>query len=174
MIDPHAPTTQAAFGDLVGISQPAVSGLVEREILAPGGTLKDWVRAYTEHLRVQAAGRAAMGSLDLATERARLASEQADRVAMQNAEKRKELAPSHALEEILTRAGSRAGKILDTIPGLLKRRLPQLSADDIKAVELVIVKARNLAADLTIEDLEKDDDARDDAAVVDESEARDL
>ncbi|KQU64576.1 hypothetical protein ASC98_27655 [Rhizobacter sp. Root1238] len=75
--------TQEQFGDLVGISQQAVSELLGRAILQAGQPAATWLRAYTKHLREQAAGRGADG--ELARERARLAREQADRVAMDNA-----------------------------------------------------------------------------------------
>ncbi|WP_157598306.1 MULTISPECIES: hypothetical protein [unclassified Rhizobacter] len=77
------PMTQEQFGDLVGISQQAVSELLGRAILQAGQPAATWLRAYTKHLREQAAGRGADG--ELARERARLAREQADRVAMDNA-----------------------------------------------------------------------------------------
>jgi hypothetical protein len=65
------PMTQEQFGDLVGISQQAVSELLGRAILQGGQPAATWLRAYTKHLREQAAGRGADG--ELARERARLA-----------------------------------------------------------------------------------------------------
>lgn len=73
MIDLQARSTQAAFGSLVGISQPAVSDLVSRGILRDGESVGEWLKAYCGNLREQAAGRLASGDLDLATERAGLA-----------------------------------------------------------------------------------------------------
>lgn len=161
VIDLDAPSTQISFGELVGISQPAVSNLVYREILRDGAPLREWLLAYTDHLREMAAGRGGEGSLVLATERARLAREQADKVAMQNAVTRGELAPAYLLEEVLAKAGARAGRILETIPGLLRRRLPGLTADDIAAVTVVVAKARNIAANMRLADVDADDDASD-------------
>lgn len=176
LIDLSAPVTQQQFGDLVGISQPAVSGLVLREVLVEGEPLQAWMLAYCEHLRNMAAGRGSDNSLVLAAERARLAREQADKVAMQNAVTRGELAPAHLIEEVLSKAGARAARILDTIPGLVKRRVPQLSSDDIAAVSAAVAKARNIAADVSLRDLDDDEeeqvpDAATDPIADSESEA---
>ena len=51
--------TQAQFGELVGISQPAVSDLLTREVIQPGATAGAWLIDYCAHLREQAAGRGA-------------------------------------------------------------------------------------------------------------------
>jgi phage terminase Nu1 subunit (DNA packaging protein) len=56
--------------------------------------------AYIRRLREQAAGRAAVGDLDLAGERAALAKAQRERIEMQNAVTRGELAPV-VLQELL-------------------------------------------------------------------------
>jgi terminase small subunit / prophage DNA-packing protein len=157
VIDLEGIPTQSQLGELVGISQPAVSGLVQRGVLIDGDTLGAWLLAYCDHIREMAAGRAAGGGLDLGRERARLASEQADRVAMQNAEKRRELAPVHIIEEVLSKAGTRGGKILETIVPEIKRRLPLLTSDDLKAVESIVAKARNIAASMSMADLDIDE-----------------
>ena len=160
--DLTTPMTQVQFGDLAGISQQAVSDLVRRKILADGATGDEWLLAYCDHLREVAAGRGGENALELAAERARLAREQADKIAMQNAVTRGELAPAHLLEEVLARAGARAGRLLETIPGLLRRRLPQLSVDDVAAVARIVSKARNIAATMRLADV--DTDADDDTA----------
>lgn len=170
MIDLDGHSTQSEFGGIVGISQPAVSGLIQRGVLAEGATVGEWVLAYCDHLREVAAGRTSdTEGVNLVTERALLAREQREKIAMQNAVTRKELAPAYALEEILTRAGTRAAKILDTIPGEIKRRVPQLTADDIRVVASTVAKARNIAAAMCLSDLDADEDARsdDDAAAGD-------
>lgn len=167
VIDLTRPMTQADFGSIVGITQPAVSDLQSRGVLAPGATAGVWLLAYTEHLREMAAGRGGEGSFELARERARLAKEQADKVSMQNAITRGELAPAHVLEQVLARAGARAARLLETIPGELKRRLPSLGSEDIAAVARVVAKARNVAASMSLRDLEAGDD---DAPASDELE----
>lgn len=152
------PVTQVQFGDMVGISQQAVSDLLRRRVLADGASADEWLLAYCDHLRGIAAGRGGEASLELSAERARLTKEQADKIEMQNAVMRGELAPSRLIEEVIARAGSRMGRLLDTIPGLLRRRLPQLTADDVAAVALVVTKARNVAASMSLEDIDSDAD----------------
>ncbi|WP_349609122.1 terminase small subunit [Cupriavidus sp. DF5525] len=110
--------------------------------------------AYCSHLRETAAGRASEEEgLDLVTERARLAKEQADRIALQNEVTRRELAPVHLIEQVLSQAGARVAGILEAIPGMLKRRLPSLSADDVELITREVAKARNIAAAVTLDDL---------------------
>lgn len=152
--------TQTEIAEHLDISDRRVRELaVEWGIDSREISLSAWRIRYLRHLREQAAGRAAAGDLDLAVERARLAKEQADRIAMQNAVTRKELAPAHLIEEVLARAGARAAKLLDTIPGELRRRAASLTADDLSTVAGVIVKARNIAAAVSLADLEDDDQA---------------
>lgn len=153
--------TQAQFGELVGVSQPNVSALCSRGILTSGASAGIWLREYCGHLREIAAGREAAGDLDLASERARLAKEQADKVAMQNAERRGELAPTYLIEEVLAKAGAKVAGLLDAIPGQIRRRVPGLSAEDIKHIQREIAKARNLAAAICLEDLNDDADVDD-------------
>ncbi len=145
--------TQEEFGRLVGISQSAISDLHKRGILTAGIAAGEWLLQYCAHLREVAAGRLASGDLDLAGERARLAREQADKLAMQNAITRAELAPAHLLEEVLGKAGARVAGILEAIPGQLRRRNAGLSADDLQHVAREIAKARNVAASVSLADL---------------------
>ncbi len=155
MFDLSMISTQKEFGELVGISQPAVSDLIARDVLKAGDPCSAWLLQYCLHLREIAAGRAAAGGLDLAGERARLAKEQADRVSMQNAVTRRELAPAYLIEEVLAKAGARASKILDTIPGMIKRRVPALTSADINAIAEEIAKARNIAAAVSLSNVDE-------------------
>lgn len=173
MIDLSAQLKQVEFGVLVGISQPAVSDLLARGVLAEGESGGAWLKQYCRHLREIAAGRATSGDFDLATERARLAKEQADKVAMQNAIQRGELAPVAAMEAVLATVGTRVGKILDTIPGLVRRRVAGVGADVIEHIVADIAKCRNMAAAMTLASLEQDEeeqgaDATDQADPVEE------
>jgi hypothetical protein len=74
-IDLSIRVTQEDFGALVGISQPAVSGLLANGVIQKEGTAAQWLLAYCSRLREQAAGRlgADGGALDLVQERAALA-----------------------------------------------------------------------------------------------------
>ncbi len=154
MFDLTVQITQAQFGELVGISQPAVSDLLSRGVMTEGQPCGVWLKQYCGNLREVAAGRLASGDLDLATERARLAREQADKIAMQNAQTRRELAPVVMMTEVLAKAGARVAGILDAIPGQVRRRLPQLPAAEIENITREIAKARNLCAAIRLDDLD--------------------
>lgn len=116
-------------------------------------TLDEIRVTYIRHLREMAAGRAASGDLDLAGERARLAKEQADKIAMQNEVSRRELAPVTLIEEVLAKVGRQIAGVLESIPVQLKRR-SSLSGDDLDYITAEIVKARNLAASIKVAALE--------------------
>ena len=92
--------SQAEIADHLFLNQATVSDLVRRGILAKAGRgaydLNACREAYIRHLREVAAGRAPGSSdeeeetLDLFQQRARLAKEQADKTAMDNAARRGE------------------------------------------------------------------------------------
>ncbi len=87
--------TQAQVAAHLGVSLKYISDLIGKGVLkkAPVGKYDIDVcrKAYIEHIREQAAGRAAAGELVLADERARLAKEQADAKEMENALERGDL-----------------------------------------------------------------------------------
>lgn len=166
MIDITQPVTQEQFAALVGISQQAVSELVAREVLLRNSSLGEWLTAYCTNLREQAAGRAsANGSIDLVAERARLARAQAERVEMENAVTRKELAPVTLLTEVLARTASEIAAVLEALPVQLKRTTTTMSQRDIEVMTAEIARARNVAAaiDLNLEDLDDAGDSESDS-----------
>lgn len=154
-------TEVAAHLDL---SDRSVRELESKLNLPTDYTLAAFRVAYIRHLREVAAGRAGTGDLDLATERAGLAREQKERVALQNAVTRKELAPVILIEQVLARAGSKVAGILDGIPGMIKRRVDTLTAVDIGLIAAEIARARNVAAAVSLDDLLLDD-PQDDATI---------
>lgn len=120
--------------------------------------------AYIRHLREMAAGRAATGDLDLATERAGLARAQRERIEMQNAVTRAEFAPAALIEEVLTKAGAKIAGQFDAIGGLLRRRFPDLSSEQINLITGEIAKVRKVVAGMSLDNLlETDEPAVDDA-----------
>lgn len=156
--------TQQAIAEHLDLSQPEVSGWMEKLGIDWKTARLDDIRvAYIRRLRETAAGRATEGGMDLATERARLAREQADRIAMQNAVTRRELAPVSLLEQILARTGTRVASILDGIAPAIKRRLPDMPSAEYQAIQAEVAKARNTAAAMSLADLDDDGDAPDDA-----------
>lgn len=144
--------SQEAFGDLVGISQPAVSDLMTRGVIQAGQPCGVWLLAYTAQLREQAAGRGADG--ELASERARLAREQADMVAMKNAQSRKELAPVLILEEVLALVTRQVATVLDGIGPQLRRTFPDLTGEQLKLIGGELARARQLAAAVNLQAVE--------------------
>jgi phage terminase Nu1 subunit (DNA packaging protein) len=157
-LDLSKPMTQLAFGALVGVSQQAIGNLVGRGVLDKSMTGHQLLQAYCSHLREQAAGRASNGELDLATERAGLAKAQRERIEMQNAVTRGELAPVVLIEEVLSKAGGRIAGILEAIPGAVKRRVPSLSSDEIKNIAGEIARVRNIVAGISLDDLREPDE----------------
>ena len=161
-IDLDNTMSQQAIADLIGATRQAVSEIEARGIARRADPLGAWLRAYIIHLREIAAGRATTGNLDLATERARLAAEQADRIAMQNAVSRRETARVSVIAEVLARVGRQIAVTLEAIPIQLKRR-SSISMDDLEFITAEIVRARNLAAgiELDLSDLVDADTAAD-------------
>jgi phage terminase Nu1 subunit (DNA packaging protein) len=154
------PATQEQFGDMVGVSQPVVSDLLTRGILLTGQPAATWLRAYTKHLREQAAGRGADG--ELARERARLAREQADRVAMDNAVNRRELAPVSVLELVLAKMAGDVGSLLQGLVPRVRRRV-DLPGEALRILDEEVTKARNRAAAMTLADAEEEPEEEDEA-----------
>lgn len=152
------PVTQEEFAALIGVSQQAVSDMASRGVLVAGGDAGSWLRAYTAHLREQAAGRDG-GALSEA--RASLAREQRDEVAMRNAIKRKEYAPVSTLEQVLAKVGRQIADILEGLPRQLRLRWPAVSAEQLKLIAEEIAKARNLAARMSLADLKDEDEEAD-------------
>ncbi|MDR0770738.1 MAG: terminase small subunit [Burkholderiales bacterium] len=139
-----------------------MSFLVTREIINADGTGAEWLLAYCDHLRKIAAGRYTDGDLDLATERAHLARAQRERIEMQNAVTRKELAPVTMLEEVLSKAGGRAVRILEAVPAKLKRGCHGFTSQMSAMVRDEIARACNAISGLslaTLDDPEEDQDS---------------
>lgn len=151
MVDLSCSSSQAEFGELVGISQQAVSDLVSRGTLTQGESVGNWLHSYCANLREHAAGRIAGGSLDLGAERAALARVQRERIEMQNCVTRRELAPVALLESALATIGRQIAGVLEAIPVNIKRRSNNLTSDDIQIMVEEIAKARNMAAQAQLE-----------------------
>ena len=158
---------QQEIADHLDLSQPTTSQWLERLGIDWKTSSLDAIRiAYIRALREQAAGRAAAGDLDLATERARLAREQADKVAMQNGVARGELAPVILIEEVLTKAAGRAAAIFDAIPGMVRRRVPRLTTEELDLIAAEIARARNAVASMSLADVAPDEETDGDTAVI--------
>lgn len=160
-MDLNSVPTQQQVADVLGISQPKVSELYKRRVLRQGMTLLECVHAYCANLREVAAGRVAVGDINLVTERARLASEQADRVAMLNGERRREIVPLGWVSAVIARQCRQIASIFDAIVPNLRRIDGNLTAIDLEYIEREVTRARNLAAQIDLRDADLDEPGRD-------------
>ena len=147
----EAKATQQTFATLVGVTRSAVVAAVSEGILTPGQSYREWLLAYCKRLREMAAGRYSAGDLDLTEERARLARAQSERIEMENAVKRGELAPIDTLRDAIIPAMTQISALMDAIPVKLKREAPHLTATDLEIVKREIASAMNLAAQVRYE-----------------------
>jgi len=151
-----ATTTQAQFGELVGIGQPAVSGLLERGVIQTGQTAGQWLIDYCAHLREQAAGRGADG--ELAFQRSELARVSRERAEIKLALERKEFAPVSLLAQVLATVGRSIAGVLEPLHVNLHKLCPALTPEDLKLIQLEVSKACDLAVGASLAVLDVADD----------------
>lgn len=129
--------------DLLALSSGALTDLKKRGIAVHLGhdayDLAATVRAYVQHLRGIASGRGGEEqALNLTAERARLAREQADSVALKNAALRGDLVSAadvtRTWADVLRRV--RAGVL--AVPSRVRAALPQLTAADVAVLDAEI------------------------------------
>lgn len=143
-VDLTKPLTQAAFGELVGMSQQAVSEFARAVGFPPGAPAGAMLIAYCERLREQAAGRQGdADGLDLVQERAALAREQRIGYAIKNEIARKTYAPITLLAETLALASQAVVDRFDQLPGRLRKACPDLPEAARDQVMSTIAEARN-------------------------------
>jgi len=163
-IDLTKKTTQAKFAQLVGVTQPVISGLLMRGVLTSGDTAGNWLLAYCGHMREAASGRAERArspdenGLIWEVEKARLAAAQADKIEMENAVTRGDLASVDIIQHVLTRAAAKVAAVFDAMPSILKRRLPDITDTDMLVFRVELAKARNAVANMSLEDVEAEED----------------
>lgn len=151
------PCTQAAFGELIGVSQPAVSEMVTREVLTPGQTAHEWLLAYCAHMREQAAGRGADG--ELAFQRSELARVSRERAEIKLALERRQYAPVALIEQVLATVGRSIVGVLEPLHVNLHRQCPALTAEDLKLIQAEISRACDIAVQASLSLLDVDEDA---------------
>lgn len=155
----EAAPSQAEIAAHLGVSDRLVRELLTKwDLDHKQSTMSEIRLRYIDGLREVAAGRATNGEVELATERALLAREQRIKIEMQNAVTRKELAPAALLTDILSRVGVRCGRILEALPGKLRRLNDKLSASDLRAIETEIAKCRNQCAAISLDDIDLPED----------------
>lgn len=141
-----------ALASLLNLTARRVQQLAKEGIVKRAGrgkyNLVESVQGYVRFLQEQAERRSDPDSLDLVTERTRLAREQADAAAMANAESRGELIPVEYVEEVLAHAATAAGSQFDAVPIRIKQRIPALSPRDVEIITEEVARARNELASL--------------------------
>jgi phage terminase Nu1 subunit (DNA packaging protein) len=145
MLDLTQPMRQVDFGELVGVSQQAVSEFLKGAALGPGVSVGEMLLAYCARLREMAAGRqsAEAGGLDLIQERAALAREQRIGHEIKNAVSRREYAPIELLAQTLADASQAVVERFDQLPGSLRKACPELPEAARDQVMSAIAAARN-------------------------------
>lgn len=163
--------TQAQFGELIGISQPAVSGLLQRDVIKPGATLGTWLLDYCAHLREQAAGRGADG--ELAFQRSELARVSRERAEIKLALERREYAPVALIEQVLATVGRSIAGVLEPLHVSLHKRCPTLTPEDLKLIQIEVAKACDLAVTVSLANLDANE-ATDTTEAIEASEAEEI
>lgn len=147
--------TALDLADVIGVSKRAISDYAERGIIVKTGRnrfdFRKSVQGYCEHIRTMAAGRGGENVDVLATERARLAREQADQAAMKNAAMRKELITVAEVRHEWVSIARRIRNVVMSVPSRCRQMLPHLTTYD---VDLIDTEIRAALAELG----EKDDD----------------
>lgn len=134
--DSEVPAVELA--EWLGVSERAISDYVRKGIIAksaPGKfRLRESIVAVAIHLRELSAQRGA-SSVGLTAQRERIAREQADKLAMQNAASRRELLPAKAVADewasILRMVRSR----MLASPSRIQQQLGHLSAHDVAVID---------------------------------------
>lgn len=129
-----------------GVSDRSIRDFADRSLVVKTGRGKyrliESVKLYTAHLREVAAGRGGeAGVLDLTTERARLAKEQADGHELKNAVARRELV---AREEVVRGWADILRKVRSRIlscPSRIRSRLPHLTVHDGEVIDAELREA---------------------------------
>ena len=128
--------TTADLAAFLGISARAVAGLGQRGITVKAGPgrwrLQESVARYCDDLRRQAKGKGGEGA---AVERGRLASAQADLVALRVAKQRGELLDAKAVEAEWTDVLRTVRSGLLAVPSRVGARLPHLSPSEVAEVD---------------------------------------
>lgn len=148
--------TQAQFGALVGVGQPAVSGLLERGVIQPGQPLGQWLIDYCAHLREQAAGRGADG--ELAFQRSELARVSRERAEIKLALERKDYAAVALLEQVLATVGRSIAGVLEPLHITLHKLCPKLTPEDLKLIQMEVSKACDIAVGASLAVLDVGDE----------------
>lgn len=160
-MNPYEPVTQSEFADWIGVTQQAVSDMVGRGVLHPGQSLKEWTRAYCNHMRGVAAGRGS--DAELAKERAELTRVNRERAQIKLALELGESAPVAAIEQVLAAVGRTVAGQLEPLPGVLHKLCPALTPEALVEMQRAISAACESAAFASLAMLGADEEDAGDA-----------
>lgn len=132
-LDLNARATQVRFAQLVGVSQQAISERVASGVLPAGGTLGEWLLAYCERLRTEAAGRGGDDQAALTRARTREAEASAELKVLQIMERSRQLVPVAEIEPQLQAMVAAARSELLALPDALTHELRALYGMEIDA-----------------------------------------
>ncbi len=136
---------------MIGVSDARVSQLISELVIQKGASAAEWLLAYCERLRDQAAGRKGEGSLDLVQERAALAKAQREGVEIKNAVLRGQYADVSLLAQVLATASQAVAQRFDHLPGQVRKACPDLPPQVTDIVMATIASARNEWVRQTVE-----------------------
>lgn len=123
---PDTALTTKQMADLLDVHPRTLIRLADEGKIhrAPFGRGLYWqresVRTYVAHLRAIAGNKGDSSDIDLTAERARLAKEQADKAALQNAQLRAELVPVKTVESAWLAASTAARRRILAVPSRLR------------------------------------------------------
>lgn len=136
--------TVKQIADLYGLTPQGVrhqlKGVAPDEQGGKGKASRYSIVRYSTHVFGRAGD--SESPLDLTQERARLAREQADRQAMDNAERRGELAPMSWFEEQIAGYTRQLAAMLDALPMRIRQSLPHLTTIDHARIDRLLAEER--------------------------------
>lgn len=138
------PFAQGGVAKIVGITAASMSVNAKLGIFEGASTNRDGVLRYCARLRASAARQEG----GLSDERAKLAAAQRERVEMENAVRRAELAPVTTLRETLAAVAAACVAHIDAVVPKARQRLPHLSARDLATIDALLKEARNAMAEV--------------------------
>lgn len=133
------------------MSEAAVSQWLAEGVIERGASGREWVQAYCNRLREEAAGRTG----ELARASADLKIAQRQEVELRLSIKRREFAPVGLLEVVLGHVARQVATRLDALVPQLKRRLPDLPPAAVAAIEDELAACRDLCAAANLADAER-------------------
>ena len=144
--------TQEKFGQIVGITQQAVSDLMTRWVIGDGQTLGQWLLAYCSHLREVARARGA--DTGLAHQRAEQARISRERNELQLANDRRRYAPVSVLGLVCAHVGQSVAAVLADLPAAIEAACPGLTPAAREFIRTTVDKACRAAFTVSPADFE--------------------